>query len=178
MKYAIALAVAALAGAAAAQPKMTDAQLIASAESAGPPAISKAATIMVMDGKSMRTLRKGTNGWTCMPDDPSTPGPDPMCADRNGMIWGDALQAHKPPPPGLIGTAYMLAGGSDASNLDPFATKPKDGKWVTTGPHLMILNARVAANSGYPTKEANPDTSRPYVMFGGTPWAHIMVPTK
>jgi hypothetical protein len=149
---------------------------VASAVSAAPASIGKAATVMSLD---MKVLRKGTNDWTCFPDDPGTPGNDPMCFDRNGMAWMTALTQHKAPPKGAVGFCYMLQGGSDASNLDPFATKPPAGsKWVTTGPHVMILSAAVAAASGYPTKQANPDTSRPYVMFGGTPYAHIMAPVR
>ncbi|WP_228283942.1 hypothetical protein [Acinetobacter terrestris] len=51
--------------------------------SAAPKKVGSAATIMAIgaDGK-MRTLRQGTNGFTCMPDNPTTPGPDPMCMDK------------------------------------------------------------------------------------------------
>src|SRR5262245_35573765 len=53
-------------------PPTTDAEMIASAMSAAPEAVSKDATIVSMDDKmQMRTLRQGTNGWTCMPDGPS-----------------------------------------------------------------------------------------------------------
>jgi hypothetical protein len=149
---------------------------IASAMSAAPEAIARDATVMDFD---MKVLRSGTNGWTCFPDDPGTPGKDPMCVDKSGLDWMKAFMARKPPPGDEIGLAYMLAGGSDASNLDPFATKPQaGGSWVTTGPHMMILNARAAERSGYPAKEENPDTSRPYVMFAGTPYAHIMAPVR
>src|SRR4029078_3936612 len=47
---------------------------LAGAENAGPASLSKNATIMDWDGKE---LRKGTNGWTCMPDNPNPPGKDP-----------------------------------------------------------------------------------------------------
>lgn len=148
---------------------------VVSATSAAPAVIGRAASVMTMDGK---LLRKGTNGWTCFPDDPGTPGPDPMCVDKNGLAWMNALMAKKPPP-NVVGLAYMLEGGSDASNLDPFLTKPPAGaKWVTTGPHIMILSASVAQGSGFPSKQAAPDTSKPYVMYGGTPYAHIMFPVK
>lgn len=37
---------------------------------------------------------------------------------------------------------YMLAGGTDASNVDPYAKKPSAGNhWVKTGPHVMIVGA-------------------------------------
>lgn len=148
---------------------------IASATSAAPAAIGAHASVMTMDGK---VLRKGTNGWTCMPDDPGTPGNDPMCLDRAGMAWLKAWMAKKTPP-ATPGFAYMLQGGSDASNLDPFLEKPAAGQaWVATGPHIMILSASAAAASGYPSGEAKPDTRRPYIMYGGTPYAHIMFPTR
>src|ERR1041385_7205455 len=118
-------------------PKTDDAALIASAMSAAPMSIAKNATVidMTADGK-MRTLREGTNGWTCMPDNPTTPGPDPMCMDRYAMEWVQAWAAHKTPTPGRVGFIYMRAGGTDASNTDPYATKPTaTNHWIKTGSH-------------------------------------------
>lgn len=154
----------------------TDAELIASAMRAAPAGIAKHATIVApaADG-TMRTLRKGTNDFTCMPDAPSTPGADPMCADKTAWAWLDAYMAHKPPPSG-IGMAYMLEGGTDPSNTDPYATKPAAGQhWVRTGPHLMIFGADAAFYDAYP-RGATPDTTVPYVMWAGTPYQHLMVP--
>jgi hypothetical protein len=156
-----------------------DAQLIASAESAAPAAVAKDATVVAMgaDGK-MRTLRKGHNGFTCMPDSPATPGPDPMCMDGNAFEWVGAWVAHQPPPPGKFGFMYMLQGGTDASNTDPYATKPAAGNhWIKTGAHVMIVGAGQSFYDMYP-KDANPDTSTPYVMWAGTPYQHLMVPVK
>src|SRR3972149_5565278 len=95
----------------------TDKQMIVSAMSAAPAKVSKGATIVAMeaDGK-MRTLREGKNGFTCMPDNPATPGPDPMCMDKNAMDWGHAWIARKPPAAGKGGLMYMLAGGAGARN--------------------------------------------------------------
>ena len=154
----------------------TDAELIGSAMRAAPASVAKNATIVVpgADG-TMRTLRKGTNAFTCMPDNPATPGPDPMCADKNAWAWLGAYMAHKPPPSGT-GLAYMLQGGVDASNTDPFAAKPAAGQhWIHTGPHLMVFGADVAFYDAYP-KDATPDTSVPYVMWAGTPYQHLMAP--
>src|SRR3954453_20448563 len=98
---------------------------IASAQSAAPAAVSSNATIVSFDAKgAMTTLRKGTNGWTCMPDAPDTAGPDPMCFDANAGKWAAAWIAHKPPPSGSVGVMYMLEGGTDASNTDPSPTNP------------------------------------------------------
>jgi hypothetical protein len=149
---------------------------MASAESAAPASISGGASIVqaAADG-TMTELRKGTNGWTCMPDAPATPGPDPMCFDANAAKWADAWLHHKPPPEGTVGVMYMLEGGTDASNTDPYATKPTaDNDWVKTGPHIMIVGSKEIL-AGHPSG-AKPDTSVPYVMWAGTPYAHLMVP--
>src|SRR5690349_2357681 len=69
----------------------SDAQMIASAMRAAPKKVAENATIVVPDPKGgMRTLRKGDNGFTCMPDNPETPGPDPMCWDKSAGDWIDA----------------------------------------------------------------------------------------
>jgi hypothetical protein len=150
---------------------------IASAMAAAPETIARDATIVqaAADG-SMKTLRAGNNGWTCMPDNPKTPGHDPMCMDANAMKWAEAWMTKKTPPADNVGLMYMLAGGSDASNMDPYGEKPADGKWVETGPHVMIVGSE-SLNRIYPATAA-PDTAKPYVMFGGTPYAHMMIPIK
>lgn len=151
---------------------------IKSAMAAAPESISGGATIVqaAADG-SMNTLREGKNGWTCMPDNPNTPGRDPMCMDANALKWAQAWMGHKDPPANNVGLMYMLAGGSDASNMDPFGTKPEEGsEWVETGPHVMVVGSD-SLNALNPSGP-KPDTSKPYVMFGGTPYAHVMMPVQ
>ncbi|MFN4140968.1 hypothetical protein [Aestuariivirga sp.] len=156
----------------------SDPDMIKSAESAAPSPVSTGATIYAMNDKGeMRTLREGNNGWWCMPDTPSSPGPDPMCGDANSMEWAMAWISQKEPPKGKVGFIYMMAGGSDASNTDPYALGPADGNnWVSTPPHVMIVNA-TDMMAGYPS-DANPDTSRPYIMWPNTPYAHLMIPVN
>lgn len=156
-----------------------DAQQIASAMKAAPAKVAAGASVVAMqaDG-TMRTLRKGNNGFTCMADNPATPGPDPMCMDANAMEWVHAWVGRKTPAAGKVGFMYMLEGGTDASNTDPYATKPETGNhWVKTGPHVMIVGADAAFYAQYP-KNADPDTSVPYVMWAGTPYEHLMAPVK
>ena len=163
----------------AAKAAPTDAEMIKSAMSAAPAAIGKNATIVAMeaDGR-MRTLRKGTNGFTCMPDNPATPGPDPMCLDENAMEWVHAWVAHKTPTAGKVGLMYMLQGGTDASNTDAYAEKPTaENHWIKTGPHVMIVGADTSFYDQYP-KSSDPETSVPYVMWAGTPYKHLMAPVK
>jgi hypothetical protein len=172
--------------AAAAEPTTThttgggaaDQAAITSAMSAAPAGLGANAMVVAMDPNgTMRTLRLGNNGFTCVPDDPNSPGPDPMCADRPAMEWLEVYIAHKTPPRDQIGFVYMLQGGSDASNTDPFASKPADGHWIATGPHIMVIGADPAFYATYPSG-SNPDTTRPYVMWAGTPYQHLMAPVK
>jgi hypothetical protein len=158
---------------------MSDKSLIDSAMKAAPAKVAADATVVAMqeDG-TMRTVRAGKNGFTCMPDNPATPGPDPMCMDASALEWANAWVGHKDPASGKIGFMYMLAGGTDASNTDPYADKPTaSNHWVKTGPHVMIVGADASFYDMYP-KDADPDTSMPYVMWPGTPYQHLMIPVK
>jgi hypothetical protein len=156
--------------------KMSDAQIIASAMKAAPAALAKDATIIDVNADgSLRTVRQGTNNFTCMADAPATPGPDSMCGDVNAMAWIGAWLKHETPASGKPGFMYMLEGGTDASNTDPYATEPsKDNHWIKTGPHVMVVGGDT---SGYP-RSADPDTSKPYVMWPGTAYEHLMLPVK
>ncbi len=155
-----------------------DAALIRSAMSAAPPAVARGAAIIAMDSNGhMRTVRRGHNGFTCMADNPASPGPDPMCMDANAMDWAMAWIGHRTPPNDRVGLMYMLAGGTDASNVDPWSERPRRGApWVRTGPHIMVVGSD-SLLAGYPSGP-QPDTTRPYVMWAGTPYAHLMIPVR
>jgi hypothetical protein len=157
----------------------SDTKLVKSAMMAAPKKVAAGAAIIAADkdGK-MRTLREGSNGFTCMPDNPATPGTDPMCMDKAALEWATAWMEHKTPASGKIGFMYMLAGGTDASNTDPYATTPDKSKhWIKTGSHVMIVGADQSFYDLYP-KNPDPDTSAPYVMWAGTPYQHLMIPVK
>jgi hypothetical protein len=159
-----------------AQNAPSNAQKIQNAMSAGPAEIAKNAIVVdhAADG-SMVELRKGTNGWTCLADMPVTPANDPMCLDKNAKLWADAWMAKKQPALSGVGIGYMLQGGSTADNDDPFAAKPPAGKdWLREPPHVMLFGVKIdpAVHS------SEPNTARPWVMFKGTPYEHLMVPVK
>ena len=85
---------------------------------------------------------------------------------------------HGTPPAGKVGLMYMLAGGTDASNTDPYAGKPTaKNHWIRTGPHIMLVGADDAFYAQYP-RNVDPDTSVPYVMWADTPLHHLMAPVK
>jgi hypothetical protein len=166
----------------AAAAQMTDAQKITNAMSAGPASISKSATIMdwpASHGGQPRQLRAGTNGWVCYPTTPSelggAAGEDPMCLDKAWQGWAGAWMSKSSPPAGG-GIAYMLKGDKGASNTDPFATGPTaSNNWVVTPAHIMVLYADPKALDAYPT---DPKSGGPWVMWKGTPYAHLMVPVS
>ena len=167
-------------GSAAITPALADgdADIIKNAEMAAPATVSSGAAIYAMgqDGK-MRTLREGKAGWWCMPDDPTTPTNDPMCGDANSWEWAGAWIGKTEPPKGKVGFMYMLQGGPTGSNTDPYQMTPPEGKkWVETGPHVMIVNAK-GLLAGYSGGES-PDTTVPYLMWQGTPYEHLMVPIQ
>ena len=151
----------------------SDAKMIADATSAAPPDIGRNAGVMAMgaDGK-MKEFRAGTNGWMCMQDLVG----DNMCLDKVWQAWGDAWMNKKEPPKSkAVGVAYMLKGDKGASNTDPYATKATaDNNWVVSGPHIMILPTDTSHLEAYPTDWTK---GGPWVMWKGTPYGHIMVPT-
>ena len=125
----------------------------------------------------MRAFSPGTNGFTCLADNPNSPGPDPMCGDQNAMEWAQAWLGKKEPPKNKVGFMYMLSGGTDASNTDPYAQKPEpNNNWVETGPHVMVVGAK-GMMEGYP-RSSKPDTTQPYVMWPDTPHEHLMLPVQ
>jgi hypothetical protein len=72
---------------------------------------------------------------------------------------------------------YMLSGDSGASNTDPYATaQTTTNHWIKTGPHVMIVGPAVMS-MGYPAT-ADPDPTKPYVMWANTPYAHLMIPVS
>jgi hypothetical protein len=145
---------------------------LARAENAAPSSLSQHATIMDVDGT---VHRKGTNGWTCMPDNPNTPGKDPMCMNEPWLNFKDALKNKTKPTHRQVGIAYMLQGDSPVSNTDPYAKEPKPGDdWVEgVGAHIMVLVPDVETLNNLSTDSKN---GGPWVMWANTPYAHLMIP--
>ncbi|HYK82160.1 MAG TPA: hypothetical protein VEU55_03370 [Gemmatimonadales bacterium] len=157
------------------QAQWTDAQKIANAMTAAPSFISGNATIMEWQNGKAVTLRAGTNGWTCVPTNPAREGNEPMCLDDEWMSFMDALKAKAAPHVKRLGVGYMTApGGAPGSNTDPFAqAATPDNEWGYDPPHVMLLAPDHHELQGIPTKR---QSGGPWVMWAGTPYAHLMVP--
>ena len=143
---------------------------IARAMRAAAPAISQDATIIDVDGT---VLRPGTNGRTCMPG--LWAGDDhPMCNDDVWVKFMKAISTKAEFHTDRIGISYMLAGDANTNNADPFDTKADPGEvWVQEGPHLMVVLPDPKMMEGVTD---DPNNGGPYVMWKGTPYAHIMIP--
>ncbi len=152
--------------------KMTNAQKIALAMGAGPAEISKNATIVDMtDMAQMNQLRAGTNGWVCYASTDQ-----PMCLDKEWQKWVEAWMHKTELRIERTGIAYMLRGDTGASNTDPYATGPTaDNQWVVAPAHVMVLYQDPKMLDAYPT---DPKSGGPWVMWKGTPYAHVMVPVS
>jgi len=150
---------------------------IENAMGAAPSSISAEATILdyeMDDAGKFVVLREGSNDWSCFPDITSTPGNDPQCNDQAWMDWTYALFAGEEPNIAVPGLAYMLQGGSDASNTDPAATEPAAGEdWVSTPPHVMLIMPEELDQAVFSTDHGS---GEPYIMWAGTPYEHIMMP--
>ncbi|HEX8945204.1 MAG TPA: hypothetical protein VF785_18860 [Gemmatimonadaceae bacterium] len=154
-----------------------DAALIDNALSAAPVGIANGATVVLRRDGVMRTLREGSNGWTCFPDNPSLPGNMPMCVDRETRDWFRAFAALQAPPKNRpIGISYLMQGTWFPSADDPSVAPAPGIRGTSTGPMLMIVNASPAMLAGYPKGAANPGA--PFVMYSGTPYEHLMIPIE
>jgi hypothetical protein len=173
VNLAIGLPLFVVAGKADGQPAAaTDAEYTATVMTAAPPQIVRDATIVRTVNGAMQTLKKGTNDFTCMENNGT-----PMCMDPNAMEWAHAWQTHAPPPD-KVGFIYMLNGDTGASNTDPWATKSEPGNhWIKTGAHVMIVGPAAKTMAGYP-RTADADPTKPYVMWPGSPYEHLMLPVK
>ena len=158
-----------------AQGGMSDAQFIKLAESGAPAGITTKAAIVRIDAKKKTAsqVRAGTNGFTCsvFPDESQAP----FCGDKNAWAWFQAAFTGQPKPPNTEpGVSYMMQGGVhyETPTGEIVMEKGANTKDVKEPPHWMLMWPLDPATTGLPTK---PSPSGVYIMFAGTPYAHLMV---
>lgn len=156
-------------------PTMSKDDLIKLAMSAAPARISKDATVMIPgEGGKMVEAKKGTNGFTCLPDIDGQEKPDPICGDPAAMQWANDLMSGAPKPSNTVpGISYMAQGGWHWEKDGKILMKGEEGsKRVSEPPHWMIFWPVDSKASGIPNL---PTKFGAYVMFDGTPYAHLMI---
>ena len=152
--------------------------------SAAPSYIGDFATVIGGNGE---ILREGTNGWICQQGNPRPYPKDgwksaheamPACHDEEGMKWMMAYAEGKAPNLSRDTYMWMLHGDVGEDNTTAGVLNKADAKdpsqWIESGPHLMLLPRDPSALDGM-SDDFN--TGAPYVMFPGTPGAHVMIPT-
>ena len=150
--------------------------------SAAPSFIGDNAAII---GSGGEVLREGSNGWTCQSANPR-PYPEKgwknpheamaVCHDNEGMKWMMAYMQGVKPMLERDTYMWMLNGdmGEDNTKAGVFNKEDsKPGHWIESGPHLMRMPKDPASLDGMTTDF---NSGEPYVMFSGTPYAHVMYP--
>lgn len=142
--------------------------LIDQARSAAPSMVSDDATIVYQGN----VLVEGTNDWVCMPE--TMPGDNsPICNDATWMSMLQAVGSKGPFEANKIGISYMLGGDGGVSNSDPYHSDPMNADdFIKEGPHLMLIVPKESLEG----ITDDPHAGGPYVMWGDTPYAHIMIP--
>ena len=153
---------------------------------AAPSYIAKDATVL---NEKMEMLREGTNGWTCLPVNPrGMSNPEngwkdaheamPLCGDAEVFKWISAYLSDEIPDMDYDGYAWMLHGDMGEDNSTPKVMSKndaKEGHWIESGPHLMRMPKDPSSLDGMTTDF---NSGAPYVMFSGTPYAHVMYPIQ
>jgi hypothetical protein len=146
---------------------------IRNASGAAPPFISESATIIDWAEPKVtghlvmgRTLRKGSNGWTCMPDVPGRPQHDPMCVDATMMKFMVSLMEGKQPKIDKVGLSYMLLGEArEGQNVSPTKDPSQVKQWFYTGPHIMIVLPDEVEKSALRDINQDLTTNMPYTTI-------------
>ena len=153
---------------------MSEKDQTALALSAAPARISKDAGVMIYgaDGK-LTEAKKGTNGFTCIPTVMNLPVPDPICMDAASNQWMTDVMNNAPKPSNTVpGIAYMARGGSHFEKNGKVVMAGEGAKVVKEPPHWMVMWPFDPNASQLPTV---PNPSGVYIMFEGSPYAHLMI---
>lgn len=153
---------------------LSEGEQVKLALSGAPPHLVKEVGVMIYgaDGK-LTESKKSTNGFTCIPTVMNLPDPDPMCMDAAVQQWMNDLMDGAPKPTNTVpGIAYMARGGSHFEKEGKVVMGGDGAKTVKEPPHWMLMWPFDAEATKLPTA---PNVSGVYIMFEGTPYAHLMI---
>jgi hypothetical protein len=147
-----------------------------------------AAVLGYTNGKLVR-LRAGSNEMICLADNPAQKGFETSCYHRAlepFMARGRALRASGVTERHAIdslrladvrsgrlvmpkGPAMLASLFAESDSFDPAGGRPEKSSML----HVIYLPYATSASSGI---SAAPAKDRPWLMYGGKPWAHVMLP--
>lgn len=155
--------------------RLSEDELIKTAKGAAPAHISDNATIAVVetDG-NLRTLKQGSNEFTCIPDISRQETPDPFCGDKAATEWIlSAIRKDERPANTAVGIGYMGKGGFHWMKDGKVVMPDEQGaKRMKEPPHWMVFFPPDTELSQFPTE---PGKFGAYTMYEGTPYEHIMI---
>lgn len=149
---------------------------------------SAAAVLGYADGKLVR-LRAGTSEMICLADNPAQKGFEASCyhkalepfmargralrragvTDRHAidsLRLADVRSGRLVMPKGPTMLASLFA---EDDSFDPAAGRPAKSSML----HVIYLPYATEASTGI---SAAPAKDRPWLMYSGKPWAHVMIP--
>jgi hypothetical protein len=166
------------------------AALLAGAVAAAPESMRAGATVLAWEGGKTRVIQQGGNGLVCVADEPGNDRFQTACYHETlepFMARGRELQALKntraeidsirladiqakryafPSAPAVL---YNLAGPADSLGADGVPANPT--RW-----YVVYTPYATPQSTGL---SLMPDgTGRPWLMYPGKPWAHIMITPK
>jgi hypothetical protein len=164
-------------------------QQIAGALLAAPDSMRAGAAVLGWQGGELVEIRKGTNGLICLADDPAIERFQVACYQQSlepFMARGRELhrlkltheqvdsarmldlKAGKWKMPSVPAALYNMVAPKDSIDSATGLPRGKGSRW-----YVIYIPYASEASSGF---SSTPDASgRPWLMFPGEPWAHLMV---
>lgn len=164
------------------------AQQIAAATAAAPAELRSGAAVLGYDAsKKLVTLREGSNDMVCLANNPDGPKFHVACYHKGlepFMARGRSLRAEgvKDPQVDTLRFKEIMSGklkmpstpsalytltGADQTSFDPATGKITGAKWL----YVVYIPGATLASTGISEK---PAPGVPWIMYPGTPKAHIM----
>ncbi len=161
------------------QQKPIDRQ-VADAVSPLPDTLRSGARVLGYRGGRLEVLRLGTDSMVCLADDPAREGFHVACyheALEPFMARGRELRALGVPRPQLDSMRLEeIEGGSLPMPREPAAlyslSHDDDAPEGVRGLYVIYLPYATEATTGI---SAVPAPDRPWLMYPGKPWAHVMI---
>jgi hypothetical protein len=166
------------------------AALVAGAVAAAPDSMRAGATVLAVENGRTTVLRKGNNGLVCVADEPGNDRFQTACyaealepfmargrelhfqkktrAEIDSIRLAD-IKAKRYAFPSTPSALYNLAGPADSLDVDGVPVHPT--RW-----YVVYVPYATPQSTGL---SLMPDgTGRPWLMYPGKPWAHIMITPK
>ena len=156
----------------------TDAQLIEEAVLALPASLRDGAAVVRFEGGRQEIMRAGTNGLYCRADDPDSPGIALWCYPEAHDAYARRWYQLAAEGNSAGEVDEIIAGEIEAGDLE---WPPGVVNYNLRGPNLdnavsltvVYVPFATGAEVGVPEER---DFHRPWLMYAGTAFAHIMIP--